>query len=179
MKAAVRAATHRDLVQIEHKPAATALDLLDGLAAFRPHVVHFSGHAGRDLLEFDTGRDGQGVDHEVGAEAFKRAIAAVDRPPTLVVLNACHSQAHLEGLLEAVPLAIGMAATIDDRDAMAFATRFYSAIAEGQSVAASCRLARVQMELEGLSDPDLAVLECRASVDPELVCLVLHPDQAG
>ncbi len=34
VKAGVQAATHRDLVQIEHKPAATSSDLLDGLTRF-------------------------------------------------------------------------------------------------------------------------------------------------
>jgi hypothetical protein len=35
VQAGVRAATHRDLVQIEHMPAATPADLLDGLARVR------------------------------------------------------------------------------------------------------------------------------------------------
>lgn len=43
----VRAATERDLVEIHHLPAATASDLLDGMSGFKPHVVHFSGHADR------------------------------------------------------------------------------------------------------------------------------------
>lgn len=60
VKAGVQAATHRDLVQIEHKPAATSSDLLDGLTRFKPHVVHFSGHANETVLVFDTGSDRPG-----------------------------------------------------------------------------------------------------------------------
>lgn len=45
VKAGVRAARHRDSVQIGHKPAATVSGLLDGLTQFKPHVVHLSGHA--------------------------------------------------------------------------------------------------------------------------------------
>jgi chemotaxis protein histidine kinase CheA len=178
VKAAVQAATHRDLVSIEHKPAATTSDLLDGLTRFKPHVVHFSGHAGEDVLVFDTGSDAHGPGQRVTAEAFARAMSAVDQPPTLVVLNACKSEAQIRGLLDAVPLAIGMADSVGDRDAMAFAARFYSAVAEGQSVESSWRLARVQMELDGLPDADLPMLDTQAGVDPALVHLVIAPDAA-
>ncbi|BBA95228.1 hypothetical protein RVR_3 [Actinacidiphila reveromycinica] len=46
--AAVRSATHRDLVKLEVHPAATADILLNGLTRFHPHVVHFSGHSSAD-----------------------------------------------------------------------------------------------------------------------------------
>ena len=44
--------------------------------------------------------------------------------------------------------------------------RLYGAVAEGQSVLAAYDLARVQMELDGLDEADLPVLECRPGVDP-------------
>ncbi|MDP9458954.1 MAG: CHAT domain-containing protein [Actinomycetota bacterium] len=176
VKAAVQAATHRDLVKIEHRPAATTSDLLDGLTRFKPHVVHFSGHAGQDVLVFDTGSDTHGPGQRVTAGAFQRAMSAVDEPPTLVVLNACKSEGHLAGLLEGVPLAIGMADSVGDRDAMAFAARFYSAVAEGQSVESSWKLARSQMELDGLPDAALPILDSQPGVDPALVHLVIAPE---
>lgn len=95
VKAAVKATTHRDRVVIEHLPAATAGDLLDGLTSFRPHVVHFSGHANESVLVFDDGSDTHGAGHSITARAFKSAIEAPDEPPVLVVLNACKSAAQL------------------------------------------------------------------------------------
>ena len=175
VKAAVRRTTHRDLVVIEHMPAATTSDLLDGLARFRPHVVHFSGHANEDALVFDTGSDLKNVGHAVSADGFRGAIASVDEPPTLVLLNACKSGAHLGGLLTAVPLAIGMTGSVGDRDAMAFAARFYSAVAEGQSIRGAFQMARAQLELDGLSDADLPVIEARPGVDAGEVVLVCPP----
>jgi hypothetical protein len=46
VRQAVRAATHRDLIEIIPMPAATPEDLLDGLNDVRPHVIHLSSHAG-------------------------------------------------------------------------------------------------------------------------------------
>lgn len=176
VKAGVRAATHRDLVQIEHKPAATGSDLLDGLTQLRPHVVHFSGHANEITLLFDAGSDRHGPGRPVDADVFARAMAAVDTPPTLVVLNACKSETQLRGLLAAVPLAIGMSDSIGDTDAMTFAARFYAAVAEGQSVKGAYNVAKVQMELSGLPDADLPTLASDVAVDPSSVILVIPPD---
>ena len=50
----VRAALHRDLITISYRPAATPDDLVSGLNDLRPHVVHFSGHAGDASLLFDN-----------------------------------------------------------------------------------------------------------------------------
>jgi hypothetical protein len=175
VKIGVQAATHRDLVTIETLPAATPSDLLEALGRFRPHVVHFSGHAGPDVLAFDTDSVGDNPGQVVSADAFARAMGAVDEPPILVVLNACDSETQLEGLLTVVPIAIGMSDSIGDADAMAFAARFYTAIADGQSVHSAWALARVQMEFDGLADADLPVLGSRPDVDPSLVTLVLPP----
>jgi len=51
----VRRALHRDLIKIDYRPAATSDDLIAGLNDLRPHVVHFSGHAGDAALLFDNG----------------------------------------------------------------------------------------------------------------------------
>jgi hypothetical protein len=91
VKAVVRASTHRDQVQIEHLPAATAGDLMDGLTRFRPHVVHFSGHANDQVLVFDDGSDSPGQGLAITARSFKAAVEAPDESPMLVVLNACKS----------------------------------------------------------------------------------------
>lgn len=178
VKAAVRAATLRDLVEIEHMPAATASDLLDGLTRFRPHVVHFSGHAGKHVLEFDSGLAERGPGQIVAATAFAEAIDAVDAPPKVIVLNACHSHAHVDGLLEVVPLAIGMTDEIGDVDAITFATRFYAAITEGQSVEAACKLAKADMRLNGLPDADLPVLSHVPEVDPSATMLIIPPQHS-
>ena len=181
VKAAVQAAVHRDAVHIEHLPAATFDDLLDGLTRIRPHVVSFSGHAGEGFLELETGADTRGRGHLLAAQVFARAMDAVDTPPRLVVLNACRSHAQLQKLVEVVPLAVGMADSIGDPAALAFATRFYAALTDGQSVGSAYRLAKVQMaghpDAATAADADLPVLEHDPALDPADVVLVRsgHP----
>jgi hypothetical protein len=51
----LRAAKYRDLVAVEHRPAATAEDLIDALNDIRPHLVHFSGHGWNGGIVFDNG----------------------------------------------------------------------------------------------------------------------------
>ncbi|GAA1021515.1 hypothetical protein Aple_073420 [Acrocarpospora pleiomorpha] len=172
VRAGVRAAVHRDAVRIEHLAAATVSDLLDGLTRFVPHVVHFSGHATRRTLVFDSGDDARGPGRPVEAESFARAMGAVDSPPRLVVLNACESAAQLAGLLTAVPMAIGMSDRIRDPDAIAFASRLYVALADGQSVRGAFQLGRAQLALSERPGADFPVLAHDPAVDPASVVLV-------
>jgi hypothetical protein len=57
IRIAVESTLHRDLVELDARPAATTADLLDGITKFRPHVVHFSGHSDEDLIVFEEERD--------------------------------------------------------------------------------------------------------------------------
>lgn len=174
VKAAVKASTHRDLVAIEYLPAATPGDVLDTLVAFRPHVVHFSGHANESVLVFDEGTDGYGTNkgERIGPDLFRELLESTDEAPVLVVLNACKSAAQLSSLLGKVAMAVGMDDTIGDIDAIVFATRFYSTLAEGQSVEAALTTACVEMKLNGLPDHDLPTLRAVDGVDPADVRLI-------
>ncbi len=176
VKSAVAAALHRDLVDIEHAPDITADDLLNYLTTFQPHVIHFSGHANEDVLVFDDGSVEGGQERTIPIELFMRAVTAPDRKPALVVLNACESAVNLEALLAGVPMAIGMSASVGDADAITFATRFYRAVADGQSIESALTIARVDMEMNGLPDHDLPTLITAPGIDPSTVRLVLPPE---
>ena len=155
--------------------AATKSDLLDGLTAFSPHVVHFSGHSNEKLLMLDQDVDEQNCGAPVTADLFARAIAAVDEPPLLVVLNSCKSARQLDALTKlVVPFAIGMSDSVDDADTITFATRFYSAVADGQSISGAFNVGKVQMELDGLPDYDLPTL-VNAHADPGVTKLRCRP----
>lgn len=176
IRAAVESALHRDLVDLDVRPAATADDLLDGVSRFRPHIVHFSGHGDADLIvlekELDEPHDGVGVT----AQAFADAIAATDEPPLLVLLNACDSAKQIPLLVGIVaPFIIGMSAEIDDIDAISYAARFYASLANGQSVMAAHLFGRAALALAGLDGADLPILAHTDDADPRKTILVKPP----
>lgn len=69
VRQAVKRALHRELVDVQFRPAATPEDLLDGLNDVRPHVVHFSGHAGDAAVLFDSASVDRPEGHEVPFDA--------------------------------------------------------------------------------------------------------------
>lgn len=176
IRAAVESALHRDLVELDVRPAATGADLLDGVTKFRPHIVHFSGHGDEDLIEFEDEEDAPHQGVIVSAKAFASAVKATDSPPLLVVLNSCNSAAQIDDLVDTVaPFAIGMSDEIDDGDAITYAAQFYAALANGQSVRSSHLSAQAALELAGLAGVDLPTLAWADDVDPAAAVLVQPP----
>lgn len=174
VKDMLRKSKFRDLVTIEHLPAATAMDLLEGLNDHRPHVVHFSGHASAMglLMEDDDGSPaGAGIDFGLLA----RLLGASDEPPSLLVLNACESLEGAEELLQTVPTVIGMSKAINDAAAVTFAARFYSAIASAQSVATAVEQAKVALLASSLDGAEMPEVRTRDGVDPGELILVRQP----
>lgn len=173
IRAAVESALHRDQIEIDARPSATPDDLLDGLSKFRPHIVHFSGHGNSNLIQFEDDEDEPHDGVVVTAEAFSNAIQATDYSPRLVVLNSCSSAPQAMKLVEGiVPLAIGMADSIDDGDAINYAARFYASVANGESVRAAHSLGKAALELTGLSGAELPTLCWAENMDPQLTNLV-------
>ncbi|PAZ16213.1 hypothetical protein CLM62_09485 [Streptomyces sp. SA15] len=80
VKDMLRKSIYRDLVAVEHLPAATTMDLLEGLNNHRPHVVHFSGHASSWglLMENDAGTQ---TGAEIDFSLLARMLGATDEPP--------------------------------------------------------------------------------------------------
>lgn len=173
IRAAVESALHRDLVELDVRPAATTADLLDGITKFRPHIVHFSGHSNADLIVFEDENDEPHDGAIVTAAAFARAVQATDDPPLLVLLNSCNSAAQIDALVKSVaPFAIGMADSITDADAISYAAQFYAAMANGQSIGSAHASGQAALDLAGVDSAQLPTLVWADDVDPNMVVLV-------
>ena len=149
---AVRRATHRDLIEIDYRPAATAEDLINGLNDSRPHVVHFSGHAGDAALLFDNASVEAPEGREVPYDLLGRALASTSTPPVLLVLNGCDTLEGAETLLDATAVVVATASSISDLAASVFAAKFYAAIAAAQPIAAAVAQGTVSVDLAGLDE---------------------------
>lgn len=177
IRQAVKAAVHRDWIEFDFRPAATPDDLLDGLTEFRPHMVHFSGHSNEEVVVMEEDLDMENDGRDITKAVLARALKSVDTPPSVILLNSCKSAHQLEVLVEqAIPFAVGMMGSIDDVDAVAFAARFYAAIANGQSLGSAVQVARVALEMSGLDGADLPILVHEETLDPTELYLVTSPD---
>ncbi|RSV18391.1 CHAT domain-containing protein [Sphingomonas sp. ABOLH] len=171
----IRGAKYRDQIDIEVRPAATVEDLLNGLNDHRPHVVHFSGHAGGGLL-FDNASVTDPGEHLVGYKGVARLLKATDHPPTLVVLNACRTLEGVDELLKAASVVIAMSDTVGDASAAIFATHFYGGIAAAQSIGFALDQAGAMVAIALPDEPELAVLRSVDGIDPYAIQLIALPD---
>ena len=167
----LRGARYRDRIDLQARPAATVQDLLDGLNDHRPHVVHFSGHAGGGLL-FDNASAVDPGEHLAGYREVARLLSATDHPPTLIVLNACETIEGADYMLAAAPVVIAMTDTVGDASAAIFAAQFYGGIGAAQTIGSAMDQARAMIAVALPGEPDLAVVRAREGVDPYEVSLI-------
>lgn len=173
---ALQGAKYRDRVDVQLRPATTFPDLIAGLNAVRPHVVHFSGSAG-GTIRFDDEDDLVHGSDIVDFISLARALAATDWPPELLVLNECASLAGVAMVLPAVPVIIGVSDSILDTAAIVFSQQLYAAIANGQSVGAALRHGTDKIKAVLLDDDtgELPTFLARDGVDlDELVLVQAH-----
>ncbi|UWU78165.1 CHAT domain-containing protein [Bradyrhizobium huanghuaihaiense] len=168
---AIRGSQYRDNLGVEYRPAANVGTLLDGLNDIAPQIVHFSGHGSAYGLAMDSGKVGKRADESVSFGLLAKALAATDHPPRVVVLNSCHSSGARKPLLKLGIIVISMKTSISDIGAVAFAPRFYAALAGGQSVQAAFRQGAVAVENVSITEADTPQLFCPHGTNPGSVKL--------
>ncbi|MEH3102627.1 MAG: CHAT domain-containing protein [Sphingomonas phyllosphaerae] len=173
---ALRSAKHARLIDFQHRPAATVQDLTDGLNDVRPHVVHFSGHAGDGLL-FDRADCQGAADQLLRYEAVANLLEATDQRPKLVVLNACDTVRGVERLLEVAPVVIATSDAIGDAASTIFAVNFYAAIAAAQSIGHAADQAREMVASALQLGRDMLTVATAEGVDARAVTLIRPADK--
>lgn len=160
---AMRRTNLRDSVSIRHVPAARLSDLLSELNEFRPTVIHFSGHAGGGTVVFEdeTARSGGAV---IDYSLVATFLEATDAPPKLLVLNGCDTYAGADVFLTSVDVVVAMLDSINDSAAGYFATQFYSAIGNGQSLRSALEQGKAVLKAGGFQDAELPVALARQNI---------------
>ncbi|MEX2167582.1 MAG: CHAT domain-containing protein [Methyloceanibacter sp.] len=149
---AVRGSRLRDNIALHYRPAANLKSIMDGLNDLAPGIVHFSGHGYSGGIAVDNAKVRRPSGKVVTFDLLAKAVAAVDTPPEVIVLNSCHSAGAKKAFLPPARAIIVMGDSISDLAATAFAAQFYAAIAAGQSLKAAFAQGLVAVEAVSLNE---------------------------
>jgi len=127
---AIDRSQHRNQIEIHQVHGVRPEDLQPLLVKFKPHIIHFCGHAiGEGLiLENELGEE-----QVVGTEALATLFSLFSQTEC-VLLNSCYTEKQAEKIVEHVQFVIGMQQDIKDSSAIAFARGFYTALGAGRSI---------------------------------------------
>ena len=153
---ALQTARYRDMFDLNQQHAVRVGEVQGLLLRYEPHIVHFSGHgstAGQIIFQDDAGRA-----YAVPPQALANVFVILKDNIRCMVLNACFSLPQAEALSQHIDCVVGMSAEIGDKDARAFASSFYEALAYGRSVRTAFDLGRNRIDLDGLKDEDVPQL---------------------
>jgi hypothetical protein len=154
----IRRSLYRDNISLYQSPAANLDAIIRGLNDHRPRIVHFSGHGNGGGLATDDGGIKRAKTQFVTFDILGKAFRATDNPPEVVVLNACKSAGARAALLGSAKAIIVMRDSISDIAAVAFATKFYGAIASGQSLHSAFEQGRLAVEAVSLGEAAIPML---------------------
>jgi hypothetical protein len=149
---AVRGSRLRDNISLHYRPAANLKSIMDGLNDLAPGIVHFSGHGYSGGIAVDHAKVKRPSGKIVTFDLLAKAVAAVDTPPQVIVLNSCHSAGAKKAFLPPARAVIAMGDSISDLAATAFAAQFYAAVAAGQSLKAAFAQGVVAIEAVSLNE---------------------------
>ena len=167
IEAKIRAAEHRDSLELITKWAVRPDDLLQSLNQHRPHIVHFSGHGSptEEIVLLDK----LGKPKPVSKEALVHLFRALKDNIRVVVLNACFSEPQAEAITGEIDCAIGMMREIGDDAAITFS--FYRAIGFGRSIKEAFDQGIAALHLDGSLEGKTPVLLSGKNTAPDKVFL--------
>lgn len=149
---AVRGSRLRDNIVLNYRPAANLKSILDGLNDLAPGIVHFSGHGNSSGIAVDHAKVKRPSGKVVTFDLLAKAVAAVDAPPQVIVLNSCHSIGAKSAFIPPAQAIIAMGNSISDLAATAFAAQFYAAVAAGQSLKSAFDQGVIAIEAVSLNE---------------------------
>ena len=158
-------------------------DIAKLFTAKKPNIIHFSGH-GKDPVTGNkpqTAEDGRGIglpnnykggivvfdknmrslkviDDATLDYLFQQAVQALKIPLEVVVFNSCFSESQAKVVGRYVNYVVGTARAISDEVAIAFASGFYFALGNGETVENAFTTGKMGAVIEDIKAKDLIVL---------------------
>jgi hypothetical protein len=161
IKAELQRSRHRDQFVLEYGMAARPRDVQRALIVHKPQIVHFCGHGtGAEGLVL---ADESGQIKAISTVALTTLFELFANQVECVLLNGCYSEVQADAIAHHIPYVIGMNQPIGDSAAIEFATSFYDALGEGESVDFAFRLGCNSMQLQEIPEHLTPVLKSRKS----------------
>jgi hypothetical protein len=167
----VRGSKFRDNIDVHYRPAANLNSLIQGLNDHAPAIIHFSGHGNESGVGTDDAQSVSPAGKLVSFELLAKAIAATDTPPQVIVLNSCKSAGAKKSFFPPAKAIVAMGDSIGDLAAIAFAAKFYAAIAAGQSLHSAFAQGKVAVEAVSIDEADTPELVLAENVNPKKIIL--------
>jgi hypothetical protein len=167
----VRGSKFRDNIDVHYRPAANLNSLIQGLNDHAPAIIHFSGHGNESGVGTDDAKSVSPAGKLVSFELLAKAIAATDTPPQVIVLNSCKSAGAKKSFFPPAKAIVAMGDSIGDLAAIAFAAKFYAAIAAGQSLHSAFAQGKVAVEAVSIDEADTPELVLAENVNPKKIIL--------
>ncbi len=165
----IRAAEHRDSIELVSALAVRPDDLQQTLLKHKPQIVHFSGHGEftGELLLLDK----DGNPKPVKPEAIQALFTILKDNIRVVVFNACYTKKQAQAVTKEIDCVIGMNTYISDQAATIFAASFYRALGFGRSVKEAFELGKTALLLEGIPEENTPELLTKVEIDPSKIFL--------
>jgi hypothetical protein len=167
----VRGSKLRDNIAVHYRPAANLDSLIQGLNDLAPAIVHFSGHGNESGVGTDDARAVRPAGELVTFELLRKAIGSTDTPPQVIVLNSCKSAGAKKSFFPPAKAIVAMGDSIGDLTAIAFAAKFYAAIAAGQSLHSAFAQGKVAVEAVSINEADTPQLILADNVNSKKIIL--------
>jgi hypothetical protein len=163
---AIRSGLERDRFEIETVLGLRTTDLQGALRRARPQIIHFSGHASEQGIELE---DRDGVPVSVSGETLAGIFRNQPGHLRCVLLSACESRAVAMAFRDLVDYTIAMRRKISDSAAIAFASAFYRALADGELIPSAYRSGVSQLAMDAPEEADIPELLLRPGLREEVV----------
>lgn len=173
IKQKIRAAEHRDSIELVSAWAVRPDDLQQTLLEHKPHIVHFSGHGEStgELILLDK----DGNPKPVKPEAIQALLTTLKDNIRIVFFNACYTEKQAQAITGVIDCVIGMNTYISDQAATIFAASFYRALGFGRSVKEAFELGKTALLLEGIPEEKTPKLLTKVEIDP---CKIFLAEQS-